>query len=323
MVLVFSVNRAFTSLASKLRLPSWKICKKVEVGVCTPALLAGATASIGIFLLEGCRGLKAVHCDTALGGPGSKATLLPQRPVHYVLRPDVDPRIDASVLIRFDPPEHLRTGAAFVVLPGGNYENCSMNKEGQKVAVWLNSLGITAFVLRYRLVPEGHYWPAQFEDLEMAIRQIRSHATAWQIDHHRIGVLGFSAGGHLGGFAANVCPPFTRPDLQILVYPCIDVTKPEWWPWKSTEGFPPPEDSVHLRLTRDAPPAFLAVSSEDGLCTAEENTEPYAAKLREMGVPVEHYVRPMGKHGHVLKGGWTEACEAWLQLRGWARVSSK
>ncbi|CAK0891267.1 unnamed protein product, partial [Prorocentrum cordatum] len=100
--------------------------------------------------------------------PGARRTPLPPRPVPRALRPELDPRVDPSMLMRFDPPEHLRTGAAFVVLPGGNYEKCSMLNEGQKVAVWLNSLGITAFVLRYRCIPEGHYWPAPMEDLELA-----------------------------------------------------------------------------------------------------------------------------------------------------------
>lgn len=260
-----------------------------------------------------------LNCADGLGGK----TQLPPRPVHHVLRPDVDARVDGSMMIRFDPPESLRTGAAIIILAGGNYEELCLRKEGHAVAVWLTNLGITAFVLKYRLLPDGHYWPAQLEDFELAMRTVRSHATAWRIDRNRVGVIGFSAGGHLAGSAAVSRDASVRPDAQILVYPTIDVEKPAWWPWKAKEGFPPPEDSVHLHVCSDTPPAFLTVSTEDGLCTAEDNTEPYAEQLRAKGVPVEHFVKSMGKHGHGLKGGWTEPCEAWLMRLGWiCRTSS-
>merc|ERR1712151_1035670 len=136
----------------------------------------------------------------------------------------------------------------------------------------------------------------------------------------KVGVLGFSAGGHLAGFLAGREDRYVRPDAQVLVYPTIDVAKPTWWPWKVDEGFPPPEDSVHLHVTSDTPPAFLTVSTEDGLCTMEDNTEPYAQRLKAAGVPVEHFVKAMGKHGHGLKGGWTMPCETWLRNLGWTCV---
>lgn len=209
-----------------------------------------------------------------------------------------------------------------VIFPGGNYEEVCMSKEGHQVAVWLNSLGITAFVLRYRCLPEGHYWPAQLEDAELAMRLVRSNSTAWRVDRKRVGVIGFSAGGHLAAMIANSEDALVRPDLQILVYPAIDTTKPAWWPWRADQGFPPPEDSPHLFAGQSSPPAFLAVSTEDGLCTAEENTQPYADRLRAIGVPVEHFVKPMGKHGHGLNGGWSDACAAWLGGRGWSAAGA-
>jgi len=253
------------------------------------------------------------HCEVGIGDK----TQLPPRPAHHILRPDVDPRLDGSMMIRFDPPEQLRSGAAIIILPGGNYEQLSLKEEGHQVAVWLSNLGITAIVLKYRLIPEGHYWPAQLEDLELAMRTVRTNATAWRIDRKRVGVLGFSAGGHLAGAAAVCKDASVRPDAQILVYPTIDVSKPDWWPWKAKEGFPPPEESVHLHVCSDVPPAFLAVSTEDRICTAEDNTEPYATRLQAAGVAVEHFVKAMGKHGHGLKGGWTEPCEHWLKRLGW------
>lgn len=243
-------------------------------------------------------------------------TPLPQRPVHHVLRPHLDPRVDHAVLIRYDPPEDRRTGACVVICPGGNYEYVS-GKEGQPVAAWLAELGVTAFVLRYNCITEGHYWPAQLADLELAIRTVRSHAVAWRVDGRRVGVMGFSAGGHLASMAATTEDLAWRPNAQILVYPSIDVTKPDWWPWKAAEGFPPPEAASHRLVRPGQPPAYLAVSTEDGLCTAEDNTEPYERRLSMAGVEFEHVVKPMGKHGHGLHAGWTEPCEAWLARLGW------
>jgi len=248
----------------------------------------------------------------------SPAEVPPPKPFVYVLRPDLDPRLDASTLTRYDPPAHLRTGAAVVIMPGGNYDFCSAI-ESQPVAVWFNSLGITGFVLRYRCVSEGHYWPAQWEDYKAAFRLICKNATEWQIDRNRIGVIGFSAGGHLAGMAATTQDPSLRPNAHILVYPSIDVKKPDHWYWKVEEGYPGEEDSLHLRVTSSVPPAFLTVSTEDVVCVAEEQTDPYAAALKAAGVPFEYFKKPMGNHGHALKGGWTAACEKWLVNLGWAR----
>eukprot|EP00928_Gymnodinium_smaydae_P051488 TRINITY_DN35038_c0_g1_i1.p1 TRINITY_DN35038_c0_g1~~TRINITY_DN35038_c0_g1_i1.p1 ORF type:complete len:362 (-),score=77.21 TRINITY_DN35038_c0_g1_i1:93-1127(-) len=318
---------AFTWAPSLATLPSSTTLRRgVAVGFATSAgsddwrARAGGLAIALAASVVAAAGGASLRCEDrrVAASAAAASTSLPPRPVCQALRPEVDPRIDASAIIRFDPLEHLRTGAAIIVLPGGNYEELAMKHEGHQVAVWLNSLGITAIVLRYRLLPEGHYWPAQLEDLSLTMKIVRDAASEWRIDADRVGVLGFSAGGHLAGSAAVARDAVVRPNAQILVYPCIDVTKPEWWPWTTKEGFPPPEASVHLQAGAHAPAAFLAVSTEDGLCTAEDNTEPYAQKLRDCGVPVEHLVQPMGKHGHGLKGGWTETCEAWLVRLGWA-----
>lgn len=285
---------------------SWKPAARPGAGRAAAALGAGAVvATIGC------------HGNSVRAQVPNTASAAPPRPTHHVLRPQSDPRIDPSVMIRYDPPGHLRSGAAVVICPGGNYEQCCMDHEGQKVAVWLTSLGITAFVVRYRLLPEGHYWPAPLEDLELAIRLVRDSAAAWGLDAQRIGVMGFSAGGHLAGMAATGKDPALRPNAQILVYPAIDGSKPAWWPWKSCDGHPPQEASPLFRIDSTTPPAFLTVSSEDDCCSAEDNTLPYAERLQAAGVPVEHLVMPMGKHGHGLKGGWVPICEAWLARRGW------
>eukprot|EP00931_Biecheleriopsis_adriatica_P044989 TRINITY_DN25784_c0_g1_i1.p1 TRINITY_DN25784_c0_g1~~TRINITY_DN25784_c0_g1_i1.p1 ORF type:complete len:318 (-),score=27.75 TRINITY_DN25784_c0_g1_i1:69-1022(-) len=253
-----------------------------------------------------------VFCET------QRSEIFPSPPKHHVLRPHMDPRVDQAVLVRYDPPPDIaRTGAAVVICPGGNYESCAQH-EGQPVAVWLAQLGIVAFVLRYRLISEGHYWPAQLEDLELAMADIRKNADAWRVDPKKIGVMGFSAGGHLASYAATRSAAPWRPDAQILVYPCIDTTKPESWPWQTHEGFPSSADSTHLSISSGTPPAFLVCSTEDGLCDAHENTDVFARGLQAAGVPYEYVKKAMGKHGHGLKGGWLSQCTAWLQKLGWA-----
>lgn len=243
---------------------------------------------------------------------------LPPPPKHHILRPHLDPRIDQTLLIRYDPPAGIRrTGAAVVICPGGNYENLA-NHEGQPVAQWLARLGIVSFVLRYRLISEGYYWPSQLQDLELAIADIRRNAEAWQVEAGKIGVIGFSAGGHLASYAATRSALPWRPNAQILVYPTIDTTKPDYWPWKAEEGFPPAFESTHIDVPSNAPPAFLVCSTEDGLCEAHENTDVFAEKLTAAGVPFEYVKKAMGKHGHGLKGGWQAQCEDWLRKLGWA-----
>jgi len=182
-------------------------------------------------------------------------------------------------------------------------------------------LGITAFVLRYRCTSEGHYWSAQWEDYKTAFDIIISKTERWGIDSHRIGVMGFSAGGHLAAVAAVTEDTAAQLSAQILVYPCIDVTKPDSWPWKVAEGFPATEDSPHLHVTPCSPRAFVTVSSDDTICTAKENAEPYVEALQAAGVPVKYFKKSMGEHGHALSGGWTIHCEKWLVDLGWACTS--
>jgi acetyl esterase/lipase len=247
-----------------------------------------------------------------------RAEALPSPPKHHILRPHLDARVDKTVLVQYDPPPgSARTGAAVVICPGGNYEKLA-NHEGQHVAAWLAQLGIVSFVLRYRLISEGYYWPAQLQDIELAIAEIRRNSEEWKVDVDKIGVMGFSAGGHLASYAATRSASPWRPNAQILVYPTIDCTKPDWWPWNAKEGFPPASESTHLDVSSSTPPAFLVCSTEDGICDAHENTDVYAEKLKAVGVPFEYVKKPMGKHGHGLKGDWKNQCANWLQNLGWA-----
>src|SRR6202171_4055680 len=138
---------------------------------------------------------------------------------------------DIPTLTPYLLPKEKATGAAVIICPGGGYQHLA-DHEGRPVAEWLNSIGVTAFVLKYRLGPTYHH-PAQLQDAARAIRTVRARAKEWGIDPQRIGILGFSAGGHLAAsagthFAAGQADAFdpvervsSRPDLMILIYPVI------------------------------------------------------------------------------------------------------
>eukprot|EP00746_Dinoflagellata_sp_MGD_P067551 gnl/MRDRNA2_/MRDRNA2_27885_c0_seq1.p1 gnl/MRDRNA2_/MRDRNA2_27885_c0~~gnl/MRDRNA2_/MRDRNA2_27885_c0_seq1.p1 ORF type:complete len:362 (+),score=68.24 gnl/MRDRNA2_/MRDRNA2_27885_c0_seq1:79-1086(+) len=250
---------------------------------------------------------------------------IPPRPVHYVIRPQSDPRIDKALYARYDPAPDCKTGAIIIVIPGGNYDESGVNgHEAQTVAQWLTRLGITAIVLQYRCVSEGHYWPAQFEDWTDCAKAVKAQAEGWGCDPDRIGVIGFSAGGHLAAYAALKAGLDIQPKLQVLIYPAIDALSPReslsMDPWHADEGYPPIEDSIHLLECSAAPPTFMAGIAADDLTPAKENTDPYAQLLQDSGVPCK-YIRNEDddeQHGCGMKDWWTEACEEWLAQYGWA-----
>lgn len=251
---------------------------------------------------------------------------VPPRPVHYVLRPGSDPRIDKGMFVRYDALPERKTGAIIIVIPGGNYDESDIyGDEAQPVAQWLAECGVTAVVLQYRCVSQGHYWPAQFEDWSECARAVRGQAASWGCDAERVGVIGFSAGGHLAAYAAAKAEPAIRPKFQILVYPAIDTLSPRksdaMEPWRASQGYPPVEASIHLILGKDAPPTFAAGMTTDELTPADENTDVLAAALRELGVPCEYVRHEEGEHGCGLQDWWTAPCEAWLQGHGWASAA--
>ncbi|HEV8604004.1 MAG TPA: alpha/beta hydrolase [Tepidisphaeraceae bacterium] len=220
------------------------------------------------------------------------------------------------------------TGASIVVCPGGGYGGLA-NHEGPKVGEWLSSKGITAFVLRYRLGPKYHH-PIELGDAQRAIRLVRANAAEWKLDPSHIGILGFSAGGHLASSAAthfdagspNSDDPIerasSRPDFQILIYPVItmgpgghDGSK------KNLLGPNPDPKLVELlsnekQITKNTPPAFLVHTVED-TAVPVSNSDNYAAALKAAGVSYE-YIRPdKGKHGFGMRDDWTEPCIVWLK----------
>lgn len=244
---------------------------------------------------------------------------------------------DIPTLTPYFPAPEKATGAAVIVCPGGGYTRLAPH-EGEPVAQWLNTLGVTAFVLKYRLGPR-YQQPAPLWDAQRAIRLVRFNATKWNLDVERVGILGFSAGGHLASTTgthydagdAGAADPIDRvsckPSLMILVYPVI--TMREFTHAGSKRNFlgeNPSEQLVALysneeQVTKDTPPAFLVHTFAD-TGVGVENSLQFVAALRKAKVPVELHLYEKGPHGFGLGRGdpvlttWPARCAEWLKIRG-------
>ncbi|BBH18936.1 acetylesterase [Paenibacillus baekrokdamisoli] len=229
------------------------------------------------------------------------------------------------------------SNGAVIVCPGGGY-GMRADHEGEPIALWLNSIGISAFVLRYRVAP--YQYPCALNDVQRAIRHVRLHAEEWGLDSGKIGVLGFSAGGHLVASAGtlydsghpNAADPVdrqsSRPDFIILCYPVITMEKPYTHEGSlhNLLGTEPDELLVsrlsgERQVTSDTPPTFLWHTSDDGAVPIE-NSLAFAAALSHAGVPFDLHVYEKGPHGlglakedeHVAT--WTTVCALWLKRYG-------
>jgi acetyl esterase/lipase len=246
---------------------------------------------------------------------------------------------DIPTLTPYLPPKEKATGAAVIVCPGGGYQHLA-DHEGRPVAEWLNSIGVTAFVLKYRLGPTYHH-PAQLQDAARALRTVRARAKEWGIDPQRIGILGFSAGGHLAAtagthFAAgklDASDPIervsSRPDLLVLVYPVITMKDSTHGGSKlNLLGKDPPAELVVLlsneeQVTKETPPTFLVHTMTDAAVPVE-NSMMFAAALRRAGVPFEFHLYERGPHGFglgekdAILASWPARCADWLRVHGFA-----
>ncbi len=244
---------------------------------------------------------------------------------------------DTPTITVYRAPEDKANGAAVVVCPGGGYGGLA-GHEGKPVAEWLNTLGVTGVVLKYRLGPKYHH-PVELGDVSRAIRTVRSHAGDWKLDPHRIGVLGFSAGGHLASTAAthfddgdpNAADPIdkisSRPDIAILIYPVITMTDPltHGGSRHNLLGDQPSPDLIQLlsnekQVTDKTPPSFLVASEDDGAVPPENSIMFYEA-LKAHHIPAELHLLEHGGHGYGLGGNdpdlqWPKMCAGWLEHRG-------
>ncbi len=249
-----------------------------------------------------------------------------------------DPK-DIPTLTPYLTDPAAKTRAAIVICPGGGYTWLAPY-EGGDFALWLCQHGLTCFVLKYRLGSDGYHYPAEFQDVTRAVRWVRAHAAEYDIDPHRVGIMGSSAGGHLaatllthfdsGNSAATdpVEKESSRPDLGILCYPVITMGK--FTHQGSKDNLlgknPSPELvallSDELQVTSNTPPCFLWTTFEDQLVPME-NTLMFAQALRSNNVPFALHIYEKGHHGLGLGGKapfthlhpWTGNCLLWLRER--------
>lgn len=283
-----------------------------RLALCACLLVGAQTASAA----DSFRELREIPLWGDKAAPGTRGVRLTEKWVNNSFNP-LDPERDLegistpslSVFIPRTP-----NGAAMIVVPGGGYRKNVFDKEGVEIARWLTSIGVTAFVLKYRLPaewPEGGRIMAR-QDGQRALRLVRTHAADWQLDPARIGVIGFSAGGHLAaslgtGWQEKLYEPLdasdkasARPDAMVLVYGAMDL------------GEVPP----------DTPPAFIVAADNDSTVTSERSARFYIA-LRQAQVRAELHIYRDGGHGFAIRktnglpvAEWTQQCLAWMRMTG-------
>jgi len=244
-------------------------------------------------------------------------------------------QVTEPTLKAYFPSKELANGAAVVICPGGGYRILAIDHEGYQIAEWLNSLGIAAFVLKYRL-PDARIMKdpsvGPLQDVQKALRTVRQNAQKWNIDPTQIGIMGFSAGGHLAAslashYQANVYKEATaisaRPDFSILIYPVIsfDQTMTHSGSRESLIGKNPTEAQIayfsnELQINKNTPPTLLIHSVDDEVVPVE-NSLAYLKQLKKYKVESELHIFSDGGHGYGLgRGGthslWSKNAENWL-----------
>ena len=265
------------------------------------------------------------------GAPNALGTEDKDKPLVTVWFPDKDIAIDTAV----------------VVCPGGGYGGLALDHEGKQIGEWFNSFGVTAVVLEYRHQGKGYGHPNPLLDVQRAIRTVRHNAEQWGIDPAKIGVMGFSAGGHLASTAGTHFddPPkfpnnYTtdaidavscRPDFMILCYPVIrfNSTVTHRGSQNNLIGSDAPPELVEYyssekQVTDRTPPTFILFTDEDTVVPSENGIAFYLA-LRQHKIPAEMHIYQKGGHGLGLAKGhrgaevWPDLCKAWLINNGFVK----
>jgi acetyl esterase/lipase len=250
-----------------------------------------------------------------------------------------DTDADKPTLTPYLAPTGRGVGTAVIVCPGGGYGALATDKEGTQFAQWFNSIGVTAFVLKYRLGPKYHH-PIELGDAQRAIRMVRARADEFRVQPDRIGIMGFSAGGHLASSAGThmetvnavagdpIDKASSRPDFLILGYPVISFTTSyvHKGSMRNLLGDNPDPKlaelmSNELQVTPQTPPTFLFHTNGDTGVPPENSVLFYMA-LRKAGVPAEMHIYERGPHGVGLAqtdealSTWPGRLAAWLRVRG-------
>ena len=233
--------------------------------------------------------------------------------------------VSKPTLIVSRPSPEKNTGVAVLVFPGGGYNNLAWEHEGTMVAEWLNSIGVTAAVLKYRVprrpdTPKGQPPVQALMDAQRAISLVRSHASEWGIDPKKVGVLGFSAGGHLAAWCSTNSDKRAyetidgaeqvscRPDFTVLIYPG-GITK------RGGDGL-----ADEIRVSKESQPTFLATATDDTGPAIGSAT--YYLALKKAGIPAELHSYAAGGHGFGMRPGdrpaasWPKRCEEWMKDQG-------
>jgi acetyl esterase/lipase len=291
------------------------------------------------------RALPALFCFSLFFLAPCLACLAADEPAVELLWPSGAPgavggeEIDKPSLTIWKPAPESANGCAVVICPGGGYGFLAIDHEGKQIAQWLNSQGITAFMLKYRIAPRYKH-PAPISDAQRALRLVRSRAGEFGIDPKRVGIMGFSAGGHLASTAAthfddgkaDAADPIEkqscRPDFAILCYPVISFTTPYMHVGSKNNLIGKDADeqlvkslSNELQVTERTPPTFLFHTGEDTGVPPENSILFYSA-LRKAKVPAEMHIYEKGVHGVGLAqkdpilGTWPGRCADWLRGRG-------
>lgn len=234
--------------------------------------------------------------------------------------------VSVPMLQVFRPPQDKATGAAVVVCPGGGYNILAYDLEGSEVCEWLNSIGVTGVLLKYRVPARKDRTKHEpmLQDAQRAISLVRQNASDWGIDPQRVGVLGFSAGGHLAAVTSNAAErayPAAdstdqlnhKPNFSILVYPAYLVQKDNLTAL-----------SPEVAVSKSTPPTFMVITQDDPVKV--EGAMQYGLALKNAGVPWELHVYPLGGHGYGLRRTdkvvttWPDRVADWLKAGGWLKM---
>jgi acetyl esterase/lipase len=298
------------------------------------------------------------HGPASLAPPGPSRTLAPDAPRPSVLRLASTYRLwpgrapgaksdspnETPTLTWYPPPPDSSNGTAVIIAPGGSYLDLAAELEGTEPASWFTTRGVTAFVLQYR-VGRNARLPIPLFDGARAVRFVRAHAAQFHVDPHRIGMMGFSAGGHLTAMTAVQATPgnpkatdpvervSSRPDFIVLGYPWLEGMQlmpnghSQYCDFAISATHLPcrPQDYVRfnplLYVTAKAPPAFIYLTSDDGLVPPEGALRFYE-ELWKLHVPVEMHIFEPGGHGSGLGGddpelsSWPHLLQEWMRHRG-------
>lgn len=302
-------------------------CTPLAVALLLAAFVTGAGSVSGAYQRPPVSAPIPLWPDVA---PGEKGDIGPERdttqqtsagkPVDGIIRLG---NVSKPTITVYSPPAGHNSGAAVIVCPGGGYSILAYDLEGSEVCEWLTSIGVTGILLKYRVPARAglaRHTPA-LQDAQRAVSLVRQRAAEWGIDTAKIGILGFSAGGHLSAAASTNYESRTypkidttdsvscRPDFTVLIYPAYltvesDLTKlaPE------------------ITVSANTPPTFMAMTEDDPVHV--ENVFAYGLALKAAKVPFEIHVYPVGGHGYGMRKSknqishWPSLVEAWLKTRG-------